>query len=341
MKPLDNRAEENPIFSIIVPVYKTEQYLHQCVESILAQSFQSFELILVDDGSPDGSGAMCDRYAESDERIRIVHKENGGLVSARKAGARCCMGDYVINVDSDDYITADLLEKLGDIIRTHKPDVVIYDGFRFNEEMRMDFCGTMPAGLYAGDKMSLIRDSVIHDKNHQIAIQYGVCLKAVRRDLYLKYQMCVPEKISIGEDLSMTAPLLTQCESVFVSGIQGYYYRDNPKSIMNTFQKSEVEQIRLLSDYLQTTMTAEYKSRIAAYVVMHYFDFLDRAMQQLDGLRSYRELIRETADQQIMRSLKQAKCTSARMIDHLIFWLMRHHYFSLVWILRHIKRRKI
>lgn len=92
-----------PFVSIIVPVYKVEDYLRQCVDSILSQNLDSFELILVDDGSPDGSGAICDEYAEKDARVKVIHKENGGLSSARNAGIDASCGEYIIFLDSDDW----------------------------------------------------------------------------------------------------------------------------------------------------------------------------------------------------------------------------------------------
>ena len=329
----------NPKFSIIVPVYKVEKYIHKCMESLIGQTYPNYEIVLVDDGSPDQCGAICDSYAQHDDRIRVIHKENGGLVSARKAGAAECTGDYVVNVDSDDFIAQDLLERLFAIIKDYTPDVICYDGYRFTEDTQTDFCGTLPAGLYKGEKLKKIHDSVIQDEKHEIAIVYGICLKAVRRDLYLKYQMAVPPEISIGEDLAVTAPLLVQCNSVYISGIQGYFYRDNPKSIMNTFRKNEVEQIRLLTDFLLSAMGEKYQDRIDTYILSHYFDFLDRALISLKRIRPYKQLIAETADKKIMASVKRAKCTSPRLIDQLVFWLMRNQCFTTIWILRHIKKR--
>ncbi len=96
----------NPYLSIIVPVYKVEPYIHQCVDSILAQTFADFELILVDDGSPDNCPRICDEYAELDPRVKVIHKANGGLVSARKAGLRAARGKYIGYVDSDDWVEA-------------------------------------------------------------------------------------------------------------------------------------------------------------------------------------------------------------------------------------------
>ena len=95
---------KNPILSIIVPVYKVEPYLEKCIKSIIGQDFEDFELILVDDGSPDRCGAVCDDYALKDNRIKVIHKENGGLSSARNTGIEAAKGSFLSFIDSDDYV---------------------------------------------------------------------------------------------------------------------------------------------------------------------------------------------------------------------------------------------
>ena len=101
-----------PIISIIIPVYKAEGHLHRCVDSILAQSFTDFELLLVDDGSPDGSGKICDEYAAKDSRVKVLHKQNGGVSSARQTGIENATGEYTIHADPDDWIEPTMLEEL-------------------------------------------------------------------------------------------------------------------------------------------------------------------------------------------------------------------------------------
>ena len=102
-------------FSVILPIYKVEKYLAECVDSILKQSFSDYEIILVDDGSPDTSGAICDEYAKKDARVRVIHKKNGGLSDARNAGFEIACGEYVVFIDSDDYVTdADFLKKISE-----------------------------------------------------------------------------------------------------------------------------------------------------------------------------------------------------------------------------------
>lgn len=104
--------KKEPVFSIVVPVYKAEAYLDKCVQSLIGQTFSNIEIILVDDGSPDKCGEMCDAYAAQDERIRVIHKENGGQADARNQGIRICTGKYIVFIDSDDYLSLDALEKL-------------------------------------------------------------------------------------------------------------------------------------------------------------------------------------------------------------------------------------
>ena len=100
------------LVSVIVPIYKVEKYLNKCVDSIINQSYKNLEIILVDDGSPDKCGEICDKYAEKDSRVKVIHKENGGLSDARNAGIDIAKGDYLLFVDSDDWITSNICEVL-------------------------------------------------------------------------------------------------------------------------------------------------------------------------------------------------------------------------------------
>lgn len=123
-----------PLISVIVPVYKVEAYLPACVDSILAQTFRDFELILVDDGSPDACGEMCDQYARQDVRIRVIHQENGGLSAARNAGMDIAQGEYITFVDGDDVISEDCLQSLCEVAAKTKADIVVGSPLEFATE---------------------------------------------------------------------------------------------------------------------------------------------------------------------------------------------------------------
>ena len=121
---------KNPYLSIIIPVYNVEQYLKKCLESVLNQTYQEFECILVDDGSTDASGRICDEFAISDSRITVIHKENGGLVSVRKAGLKNASGRFIGCVDSDDWVEPDYFEKLLKMQKKYDADIVAGNLFR-------------------------------------------------------------------------------------------------------------------------------------------------------------------------------------------------------------------
>ena len=123
-----------PIISIIVPVYNVEKYLNRCIDSILNQTFTDFELILIDDGSPDNCGVICDEYAKKDKRIKVIHKENGGLSSARNRGLDVAKGNYIGFVDSDDYININMYECLYNAIIKNNSDISICNFMRVKEE---------------------------------------------------------------------------------------------------------------------------------------------------------------------------------------------------------------
>ena len=114
-------------FSVVVPVYNVEQYLKECVDSILSQTFKDFELILVNDGSKDSSPAICDEYAKKDDRIKVIHKPNGGLSDARNVGTAAAKGEYVIYIDSDDYVTTDMYQKMYQKAISGNFDMVVCD----------------------------------------------------------------------------------------------------------------------------------------------------------------------------------------------------------------------
>ena len=114
---------DNPKISVIVPVYKVEKYLDRCVESIVNQTYKNLEIILVDDGSPDNCPAICDAWANKDERIKVIHKENGGVSSARNRGIDAATGDYIGFVDSDDWIEPDMYELLADNAKKYDADI--------------------------------------------------------------------------------------------------------------------------------------------------------------------------------------------------------------------------
>lgn len=130
-----------PEISIIVPVYNVEKYLEQCIDSILTQTFEDFELILVDDGSPDKCPEICDEYAQKDDRVRVIHKENGGVSSARNAGMKLACGEYILFCDSDDYVSPLWCELMLNAARSHPLSLVSCNLRKTDQDEHVTFAG--------------------------------------------------------------------------------------------------------------------------------------------------------------------------------------------------------
>lgn len=210
------------MISVIVPVYKVEPFLDDCVKSILAQSFTDFELILVDDGSPDGCPAMCDLWAEKDSRIRVIHKENGGLSSARNAGLDVMRGEYLTFIDSDDTVSDDYLEKLYNALTEYNADVSVCEFLRDGNSLadRTDKSPTVCTGKEAC--------LMVYSDSTPRLFMVSACTKLYKSFLFKELRFPLGKQ---HEDQFVTYRALYHAATVAVLHLPLYCYRDNPASI--------------------------------------------------------------------------------------------------------------
>ena len=188
-----------PKISIIVPIYKAEAYLHRCLDSILAQTFTDFEVLLVDDGSPDKSGEICDLYALRDSRVRVIHKDNGGVSSARQCGIDNALGEYIIHADPDDWIESNMLEDLYLKAVDEDADMVICDYF-------VNYIYSNEEKYHNQTPTALNNETVLSDLFQHL---HGSCWnKLIRRKCFEIFHIKFPEGISYCEDLYVHASLL-------------------------------------------------------------------------------------------------------------------------------------
>ncbi len=212
-----------PFFSIIVPVYKVEEYLPQCVHSILEQTFEDFELLLIDDGSPDRSGSLCDEYARKDTRVRVIHKCNGGLSSARNAGLNAAKGEYIAFLDSDDYWNSkDALAAIYRETQTNAADVVLLKHRKLDMKtgkMEKSADGSTTADLAGVDYSGKLRFCV----SRQL---FDACAwnKVFRRNLMEKQNLFFVEGI-IAEDVDWAARLSLAASSLAIVSDPVHVYR--------------------------------------------------------------------------------------------------------------------
>lgn len=194
-----------PKISIIIPVYNTEKYLHRCIDSIIAQTFTDFELLLIDDGSRDSSSKICDEYVRKDSRIRVFHKKNGGVSSARNLGILKSLGEYLTFVDSDDYVSVDYLQYL---LPQNGEDLVIDSSDSRSPSLKDEFYNDVEA-----IKIAL--------SGWQILWAVG---KVFKKDIIFKHHLLVDECLSQGEDTLYNLNYLRYVSSLRTSSSKGYYY---------------------------------------------------------------------------------------------------------------------
>ena len=215
-----------PKISVIVPVYNTEKYLHRCIDSVLAQTYKDFELLLIDDGSKDSSGAICDEYAARDSRVKVFHKENGGVSSARNAGLAIASGDWIMHLDGDDWIAPDIQERLIRKGEDTGADIVMGD-FLFAYSDR-DILYSLPD--WDNNKTASL--------NRYITSVWTCVWGGIhKRSLYEVYQLKSPQGVTYCEDFHLMARLCYHAKKVVNVHQPFYHYRQQEGSVMHNLNK--------------------------------------------------------------------------------------------------------
>lgn len=239
-----------PCISIVIPIYKAEEYLNRCLDSILAQTFKDWELILVDDGSPDSSGVICDEYAKVDRRIKVFHKDNGGVSSAREIGIQNALGYYSIHIDPDDWIEPDTLLSLYSVATTNDADIVICD-------FLLDYGGTHQEISHQS-----IEDGVSYLQLLFTQKRHGsLCNKLIKTELYKKYNLHFPCEMICWEDLFICCNiLLNKCKLSYVP--RAFYHYDlhtNGGSMTRKATSSTLTSMKYFITYFDNRLSKEQK----------------------------------------------------------------------------------
>lgn len=247
-----------PLLSVIVVIHKCEKYLPKCIESIRRQKLKNIEIILVNDGSPDKCPTICERFAQKDKRIKVVHQENGGLVSARKAGLRIATGFYVGYVDGDDWVEPDMFLNLLTQAVEHHADVVV-SGHKeeINGEVVEILWGTVPVGVYRGKQLEqiLFKNMINCGKFSQFGVFTYFWDKIFKRSILLKNQNRVADEIFMGDDAACVYPCLLDSKTVCVTNTSHYHYCQRIDSSVKKHKNlaRDLEKLNILYKYLNDT----------------------------------------------------------------------------------------
>lgn len=263
-----------PLISVIVPVYNIERYVGKCIESIINQTYANLEVLLVDDGSTDACPSICDLYASKDKRIKVIHKPNGGLVSARKAGISLAAGEFVTCVDGDDWISPTFVQSLANEMIDKEADLVVACYSRDIFEVSVKIASNIPCGYYTGESLSSLKREALSKGNFfKVGITAYLWNKLFRREKLLQYQLQVDDGITIGEDAAVSYPYLMSCESISIIDNYDYHYRQREDSMLKknlSFAAEKAGLIKLranLSRMCQEANDYNLPSQIDDYVL--------------------------------------------------------------------------
>ena len=243
--------EKDMKLSVIVPVYNVETYLNRCIDSIINQTYKNLEIILVDDGSTDKSGKICDKYAAIDSRIKVIHKKNGGLVSARKYGVMNATGDYITDVDSDDWIENQAFSYMIEKLSQYNPDMLVLG---HKKEYINGTVGTykqyLDDGMYQGK-------SFVDEFNRCVEKNIFLCApinevfwnKAIKADIRKQYQLCAPDVLQNCEDNAVIIPCIMNIDRIYVDSGSFYHYCVRGDSVVWKSQSENYENFLILSEY--------------------------------------------------------------------------------------------
>lgn len=243
---LDNYklGEENTmILSIIIPIYNSEKHLEKCINSVLNQTYHNIEIILVNDGSTDNSGIICEQYAQKYNNVFVIHKENGGLISAWATGLKKSKGECVGFIDSDDFLSDDYYEVLMRPFYKNNCDISMC-GFSMEGEISkkvtpMKYLGT---GLYSGNKLEEIKKNYFYYE-----IQNSRCLKVFKRKLILDNIKYIDSRVILGEDMTISVPCILEAKSIYIyQNYFGYHYQIYTKSMSHSLKPGQISNFYLL-----------------------------------------------------------------------------------------------
>lgn len=218
------------LLTVVVPVYNEEEYLQECLRSLINQTFKDFEIILVDDGSTDNSLQICNEFAAKDSRIKVIHQTNQGMIRARYTGVRSAKGKYIIFCDADDFVEKDTYRCLLDKAIKYDVDIVTSGCWRYygSQKKIIDVCAAVDEGLYSEDEIrkSIIPVMMWERNRERWGIDPSLCMKLIRRELLLmQYEQVCMFNFSFGEDSVVIYPIILKSHKIYISHDCFYYHR--------------------------------------------------------------------------------------------------------------------
>lgn len=313
-----------PIISIVVPVYKTEQYLRRCVDSIISQTYTDWELILVDDGSPDRSGAICDEYANNDPRIRVIHKPNAGVSAARNTGIEQIRGSWLMFCDSDDYISSDYLENL--ITPAGDADLVVSGYMLIFSEEKQYTVNKFTLASFDRTTAGQILQTTLNTSSFG-----GPCCKLYKSSIIKENHLFFDEKMKFREDTVFVLSYLCYVERIVTIPQHGYMYINTNTTLSKAFHyampcDSAIYSIDTINDkYKEVSNRFNFKcpsfesSAIVQFSLKVMLYYAKHNKFSFKGYDTYRQFMQ--------------RYPLANSFEGIMRWLIKHRHYKLLFLI--------
>ncbi len=333
-----------PLFSVIIPAYNSEKFIDKCIESVLSQTFSDFELVLVDDGSADNTLDVLNRYAERDSRVRVLHQENGGHTSARNLGLAHSRGEYILFVDSDDWLDLDVLEKCEIDIRKNNTDIIVFGIHCYSETSDYYIYGSLPDGFYTvGGSDTRVKDNLIMSENGSFAFPKSLSGKVFRREKIYDIQQSVPKTVLVGEDGAAFIGAVLASERISVLRDFNYNCITRDGSVSHSSDELALrrcydllEFYRGMLDLSDKSLAQQFDRSVVArlYTAVQFVAASDKDSEWLES--EYNEIL---SHKYIRDSLRTAKFSFKGRKLIVKKFILRHKLFGAVNPLRNIKKK--
>ncbi len=287
----------NELISVIIPVYNMQSYLSDCLNSVINQTYNNLEIIIIDDGSTDGSSEICDEYAQNDKRVCVIHQSNSGLVNARKKGLEIASGKYVGFVDSDDWIDPEMYEYLYSKMLETKAQIVTSGRYVETGESK-ELADNIRPGLYHPQKDKYFLKHMIFGERKVIwGITPNFWNKLFLKDILVKWENLVDPAITYGEDDACVYPCMAFADSVFVSDRCFYHYRLRNSSMSNSSDDMYFTRINKLYLAMKNAFDMHpYSDILLGELGDYMFEFALRGINGLWGIKSSLSIPRHWLD---------------------------------------------
>lgn len=297
-----------PSISIVIPVFNAEPYLRQCLDSVINQTFRNLEIIIVDDGSSDGCPAICDEYAMKDNRIKVIHKKNGGMTSARNDGIMAASGKYIGSTDADDWIEPDMFEKMLEKAEHYNADIVATNFWKFMPGEEKKISQMIESGYY--DKTKITQDILLNGLSR---VTLSVWTKLIKKKLLVDNLHYFDDKITMGEDTIRSISSMLDAESIYFMDEAFYHYRDPNYQLV---KKTYVEKFligtttlfemfeKLNNDKPSVDLTGQFFYTFVSFILFEY-----QRVEPKSRFKIIKAICREQVFIDLARKMQDKKCS--------------------------------